>query len=59
MWSCSSRRARFELPDEVPASQRLDIGARVTAEELVAAVIERVVEQVESAGRFPATFPLA
>lgn len=52
-------RAGFEPPDEVPASQRVDVGAGVTVEELVAAVIDRVVGQLESAGRLPATFPLA
>ncbi len=51
-------RARFEPPDEVPASQRLDVRPGVATEELVAAVIERAVEQLESAGRLPATFHL-
>jgi aminoglycoside phosphotransferase family enzyme/predicted kinase len=51
-------RTHFEPPDEVPASQRLDVGAGVAVEELVAAVIERVLAQLDSAGRLPTTFPL-
>jgi uncharacterized protein len=49
-------RARFEPPDEVPASQRVDVWPGVATQELVGAVIEHVVEQLESAARLPTTF---
>ena len=52
-------RARFEPPDEVPPELRIDLGADVVPEELVLELLDRVLGQLEAAGRLPATFPVA
>jgi predicted kinase len=50
-------RARFEPPEEIAAAQRVDVDPHAAPEELLTTILERVVTQLEAAGRLPATFP--
>ena len=50
-------KERFQPPTEVASERRVDVGADSAGDEVVMSLLERVVGQLDRAGKLPVTFP--
>ena len=51
-------RRRYEPPTEVAPERRIDVAGDANGDDVLVALLDRVIAQLDGAGRLPVTFPL-
>jgi aminoglycoside phosphotransferase family enzyme/predicted kinase len=51
-------KRRYEPPTEIAPERRIDVAGDANGDDVLVALLDRVIAQLDGAGRLPATFPL-
>jgi predicted kinase len=51
-------KRRYEPPTEIAPERRVDVAGDANGDDVLVSLLDRVIAQLEGAGRLPATFPL-
>jgi len=52
-------KRRYEPPTEIAPEQRVDVAGDANGDDVLVALLDRLIAQLDGAGRLPGTFPLA